>query len=71
VNVPTGATLQVYPPDANSQLLTFSTASGSVTNVTSPAGPQAFTIRGSGTINVTWQDAQKNGQSSAIAVTAT
>ena len=71
VSVPTGGSLQVYPPDANSSLLSFSMASGSATSVTSPAGPQTFTIRGSGTINMTWQDANKSGQSTAIAVTAT
>ena len=58
-NVPKGGRLEIYPPDVMSRILSYTEANGAGSGApASPAGPLVVApVNGTGTLNVTWQDA--------------
>lgn len=70
VSVKRGTTIAIYPPDANSLILSYSVG-GSMQSPPSSAGPIQITANGSGTIMVSWQDAQGAGHSTPVTINAT
>lgn len=70
VSVKRGTTIAIYPPDVHSSILSYSTG-GSTQAPPSPAGPIQVTANGSGTITVSWQDAQGAGHSTPVTINAT
>ena len=70
-NVPKGGRLAIYPPDVVSRILSYADAAGNSGLPSSPAGPLVVApINGSGTLNVSWQDAAGAAHVTAVNIAA-
>ena len=72
VSLPVGSTLDIYPPaDSVSKLLSYTLSGANNQAAPSAAGPISFTVNGSSSVVVSWQNAQGVGESTTVNFTAT
>lgn len=72
VSLPVGSTLDIYPPaDSVSKLLSYTLSGANNQAAPSAAGPISFTVNGSSSVVVSWQNAQGAGESTTVNFTAT